>query len=135
MDNTSPITERRYRVRKRQRVRNSADFAAIYDAGQRAGDGHLLIFGKRNDTDVTRFGLSVSKKHGNAVKRSKRKRLLREAFRLSQHDLPAGWDLVLIPRQNSGAELNDYCESLKRLTKKLDKRFNVSSTDRVKSKQ
>lgn len=71
----------------------------------------------------TRFGLSVSRKHGNAVKRNRIKRLLREAFRLSQHDLPAGLDLILIPRQNSGTLLEDYQRSLRAVAKRLDKRL------------
>lgn len=112
----------RYTIDNSQRIRSSRDFARIYERKQRAGDGHLLVFGLRNDLGITRFGLSVSKKHGNAVKRARLKRLLREAFRLSQHELPDGWDFVLIPRQNSGATLDDYRESLKRAARKLDRR-------------
>lgn len=116
-----------YTLSKAQRIRSSRDFARIYDLKQRAGDDFLLVFGSRNDLGVTRFGLSVSKKHGNAVKRARLKRLLREAFRLSQHDLPAGLDLVLIPRPDSRGTLSDYRESLVRAARKLARRLGESS--------
>lgn len=106
-----------------KRIKKSSDFEQIYALKQRAGDDHLLIFGAVNTLGHTRIGLSVSKKHGNAVRRNRLKRLLREAFRLSQHDLPAGLDLILIPRQNSGATLEDYQKSLGNLATKLARRL------------
>lgn len=112
-----------YKLSKAQRIQSSLDFARIYDAKQRVGDDHLLVFGLRNDRGLTRFGLSVSKKHGNAVKRARLKRLLREAFRLSQHELPAGWDLILIPRQDADSTLGDFRRSLESAARRLDRRF------------
>ncbi len=117
----------RYRIAKTQRIRRSQDFARVYDQKQRAGNAHLLIFGLRNDLGLTRFGLSVSKKHGNAAKRARKKRLLREAFRLLQHELPQGLDLVLIPRQNSCSTLADYQDSLLRLVRGLDRRLKAKA--------
>ena len=108
---------------KSQRIHSSRDFAGIYELNQRAGDRHLLIFAAVNRLDSTRIGLSVSKKHGNAVRRMRLKRLLREAFRLTQHELPAGLDLILIPRNRSGADLGDYQNSVLRLSQKLAKRL------------
>ena len=79
----------RFRFRREQRIRASGDFERVYAAKQRAGDQHLLIFGVSNGLPHTRIGLSVSKKHGNAVRRSRIKRLLREAFRLDPDHAPA----------------------------------------------
>ena len=46
----------------------------------------------------SRLGLSVSRKVGGAVRRNRVKRLLREAFRLNQHRMSTGYDLVAYPR-------------------------------------
>ena len=49
---------------------------------------------------ASRLGVITSSRIGNAVARSRARRLLREAFRLHQHDLRAAVDLVLIARNS-----------------------------------
>jgi len=110
---------KQYGISAAQRIRDSRTFEQIYAQRHRAGNRHLLVFGVPNDLGITRFGLSVSKRHGNAVCRVRLKRLLREAFRLSQHELPSGLDLILIPKQNSGAGLDDYRSALVAAAEKL----------------
>ena len=111
------------RLTRCRRIRRGQDFENIYNTRLRAGDDFLLVFAVHNALGKTRFGVSVSKKHGNAVKRNRPKRLLREAFRLSQNDLPEGLDLVLIPRQNSAATLEDYRRSLVQLVNRLNRKL------------
>lgn len=106
-----------------QRVKSSDDFRRCYNSGQRAGDGHLLVFASPNQLPCSRLGVSVSKKHGNAVARNRKKRLLREAFRLLQHELPTGLDFVLVPRQRADSSLSNFQKSLKRLVVKLERRL------------
>lgn len=106
-----------------RRLRSERDFERIYALKQRAGDNHLLVFAAVNPLGSTRIGLSVSRKHGNSVVRHRIRRLIREAYRLSQHDVPEGLDLILIPRENSGAGLQEYRSSLVSLTRRLAKRL------------
>jgi ribonuclease P protein component len=48
-----------------------------------------------------RLGVTVSRKVGPAVTRNRVKRLIREAFRLNQHQLPTSWDLVVVARREA----------------------------------
>lgn len=80
------------------RLKTPAEFQAVYDRKRSVSDALLVIYVKENDLGRTRVGLSVSKKIGNAVARNRCKRLFREAFRRSQHDLPSGIDFIMIPR-------------------------------------
>jgi ribonuclease P protein component len=110
-----------FALARNRRIKNSRDFASIYEKRVRAADGYLLIWAAPNGLDHPRFGVSVSRKLGPAVRRTALKRLLREAFRLTQHDLPPGLDLILIPQRSSAetAQLGDYQRSLARLATRL----------------
>lgn len=80
------------------RLKTPAQFKAVYDRKRSVSDGVLVVYAAANGLPHPRVGLSVSRKVGNAVVRNRWKRLLREAFRLNRHALPAGLDFILIPR-------------------------------------
>jgi ribonuclease P protein component len=113
---------RRLRFRAAHRVRSPLDFERIYNQRRRAGDGFLLLFGAPNGLAWSRLGVSVSRKHGNAVARHRLRRLLKEAFRLTQAQLPTGFDWIAVPRTDTGAGLADYQRSLMQLTEKVRRR-------------
>lgn len=111
------------RFPRARRLTSTADFERVYALKERAGDAHLLIFAAPNPVGSTRIGLSVSRRHGNSVVRHRIKRLLREAYRQIQHELPEGVDLVLVPRAGIESSVDDYRASLKSLVPRLAERL------------
>jgi ribonuclease P protein component len=115
---------------RKSRIKSKRDFASIYDQRIRAADANLLVWAAPNSLPHARFGVSVSRKHGSAVRRTALKRRLREAFRLSRHELPAGLDLILIPQRATAntARTGDYQHSLIKLATRLGRR--IATPDR-----
>jgi ribonuclease P protein component len=104
-------------------LRSETDFERVYTRKCKASDGVLLLFADENGLTITRLGCSVSRKHGGAMVRNRLKRWLREAFRLSQTDLPIGIDVIAIPLDAGRASLAAYQTSLGKLARKLATRL------------
>jgi ribonuclease P protein component len=83
----------------RQKLKKNSEFQRVYKESRSFANYILVCYVLKHPADpARRVGFSVSKKMGNAVKRNRIKRLLREAYRLNQHLLMDGMDLVIIPR-------------------------------------
>jgi ribonuclease P protein component len=86
---------------KARRLRKTADFTAMRREGRSWADDLTVVVARRNGLGVSRVGLSVGKRVGNAVVRNRTKRKLREAVRLT--DVFEGWDLLIIARKDAPA--------------------------------
>lgn len=97
-----------FRFTAAQRLHGRGDFARVFDQGLRRQLGPLAIVSMPSSTGKHRLGLSVPRRVGNAVHRHHIKRLLREAFRLSQHHWPGSYDMVVVVRPHEPRALLEY---------------------------
>ena len=128
----------RYRFGGERRLRKTSQFQWVFSARLSVADDRLIVYGRVNDVQIARIGLSVGRKFGPAVRRNRCKRALREAFRLRQHELPAGYDYVLLPRATAAPLREQYEQSLmqlcRRIERKSDRRKSQSGDGRQKGR-
>jgi ribonuclease P protein component len=89
---------------RRRRLSRSAEFERVYRQGRSKGNRFLVLYAFPRETpgeEGPRLGLSVSRRVGGAVERSRVKRTLREAFWQEAERLPAGSDYVVVARPDA----------------------------------
>lgn len=111
------------RFPKQLRLLSRTDFRRVYERRCAVGDDLVRLLGRLNDLGQPRMGLSVSRECGNAVRRNRWKRLLREAFRLSRQQLPADLEFIAIPRAEVPPKLGPLTKSMVNLSWRLAKRL------------
>ena len=81
-----------------RRIRHRPEFLRVYEQGERVRARLMTVMALRNTLGYSRLGIAATRKMGGAVVRNRAKRLVRELFR--QADVPAGLDIVVIPRSD-----------------------------------
>src|SRR5258708_9099954 len=112
-----------FRFHPWEHLRRPGDFRRAYDGKRSVSDERLIVYACENGLPHCRLGLSVSRKFGGAVQRNKLRRLYREAFRLTKAELPAGLDLVLIPRGQDIPTLVELKNALLKLVPQVARRL------------
>lgn len=98
-------------------------FARVFDARVRTSRGPLTVYAAPNERAHSRLGISISRRVGIATRRTAIKRMIREAFRLDQHELPAGYDWVVVVRPHERALLGVYRQALRDAADKLHREW------------
>ena len=92
-------TSQRLRFDRGARIKQGRDFTRVRQAGERLVTGCLIANWQRLPAgSASHLGVITGRRIGGAVVRSRARRLLRETYRIHQHDLAAPVDLVLVAR-------------------------------------
>ena len=90
--------------RRRRRLSRSAEFERVYRQGRSKANRYLVLYAfprEEGSDEGPRLGLSVSRRVGGAVDRTRVKRVLREAFWHEAERLPGGSDYVVVARPDA----------------------------------
>lgn len=106
MDRFIPICENR-------------DFRRAYARGKSFVTPILVVYVVKNRYHALRVGITTSKKIGNAVRRSRSRRVIREAMRELAPTIKSGYDLVLVARSKTPfVKSTEVMEALKQQLEK-----------------
>ncbi|CAD6365174.1 Ribonuclease P protein component [Shewanella putrefaciens] len=102
-----------------------AQFKSVFSNPIKASSAEITLLAIPNSEQHPRLGLTVAKRYvKRANQRNRIKRIIRDSFRLNQHDIPH-LDIVVLVRNGvmemENAEINKLIEKLWR---KLSRRYN-----------
>ena len=79
-------------------ISKNFEFLNVYHHGKSYANRYLVMYLLKNGSSENRYGITVSKKVGNSVVRSRSKRLIYESYRLNVNDIKPGYDFVFVAR-------------------------------------
>jgi ribonuclease P protein component len=96
-------SQRRLTFKNHDRLHRRSEFQYIQRHGAQARTNHFVVYaGSLPNASAIRLGISVSRRLGNAVKRNRIKRTIRECFRLKLRSrFPTGTGVVIIRRADA----------------------------------
>jgi ribonuclease P protein component len=89
------------KTRKIQTLKENHLFARAYRKGRCFSGKYVAVYVLKNtrEKNVVKIGITVSKNRGNAVKRNRVKRIIREAYRIFHPFIKEGHIIVIVARQ------------------------------------
>lgn len=110
------------------RLRKPAEFAAVQRRGQRLREGAVWVRWLPNGDDQARLGMAIARRTaGNAVKRNRVKRLIRESFRQHRDRLPpVDLTVGLTPGHSKDFDVAEFNRALENVWSRLIARCDSS---------
>lgn len=97
-------------------LKKNYQFRYVYNKGKSIANKYLVVYTIKNNSSENYLGISVSKKVGNSVVRSRITRLIRENYRLIESNLKSGYNIVIIARNpTNGATYQNINKAINHL--------------------
>ena len=95
---------------RHERLKRPSDFREVYGHGRKAVGRAFVCYVAMREQQGRRFGMTVSRKVGNAVTRNRVKRYLREIYRTYREDLRDDMTIVVVARPAASAMTFAECK-------------------------
>ncbi len=79
-------------------LKQNHEFRRLYQKGKSAVSPYFVIYCRKTNRPVSRLGITTGVKLGNAVKRNRARRRIRELYRTHEEGLLPGYDIVIVAR-------------------------------------
>lgn len=101
-------------------LKQNHEFRRLYGKGKNAVSPYFVIYCRKTNRPVSRLGITTGVKLGNAVKRNRARRRIRELYRTHEAELLPGYDIVIVARTRAiygrYPELKrSFCQQMKKL--------------------
>jgi ribonuclease P protein component len=113
----------RYTFTRSQRLKEQLVFVRATRKGDRESRGPLIFHALSSPLLKGRLGIRIGRRCGTAPRRNRVKRMLRESYRLMQHDWPLAIDLVITVKPHEPLPLAEYQRMMSHVMMKLCKKL------------
>ncbi len=83
-------------------IKDNKEFLNLFKKGYYVCGKYCVVYFRKNGNSQNRLGISTGKKTGNAVVRSRCRRIIRQAYRENEADIPKGFSMVIVTREGCG---------------------------------
>lgn len=102
-------------------LKQNHEFRRLYSKGKSAVSPYFAIYCRKNHRPMSRLGITTGVKLGNAVKRNRVRRRIRELYRTNEANILCGYDIIVVARTRAiYAHYADLEHSFRKLLKKLE---------------
>lgn len=84
------------------KMKDNKDFMNLFKRGNYVCGKACVVYFRKNGSSVNKLGISTGKKTGNAVVRSRCRRIIRQAYRENEKSIPKGYDIIVVSRAGCG---------------------------------
>lgn len=93
------------------KIKDNKTFVSLYKHGKYTVGKNVAVYYKNNRSGQTGLGITTGKKAGNAVVRSRCRRIIRAAFKNCEEEFPKGYDYIITARPGCGDVKSTHIEA------------------------